>query len=184
MSQRNISYEKDCANPYGAYVQASNDTDPTNTNAPRIVDAVYLRPALNVQGGHKLMHLATGDLIRRRKVTEIPATDSVINAVEKLVEREGITSFKIDTHHGVRTTETEFAGVHENDDDEAHEEEHDEDYDNDQEMDQEEIDDVVLENDRVIIENVNKDEEEEEEEPIGHAPPPLRRSTRTKKVCW
>ena len=75
MSQRNISYEKDCAYPYGAYVQASNDTDPTYTNAPRTVDAVYLRPALNVQGGHELMHLAMGNLIRRRKVTEIPETD-------------------------------------------------------------------------------------------------------------
>ena len=49
MSQRSLNYEKDCAHPYGAYVQANNNNDPTNTHVPRTLDAVYLRPARNVQ---------------------------------------------------------------------------------------------------------------------------------------
>ena len=86
MSQRNLYFEKDCAHPYGAYMQVRNDTEPTNTNAPRMLDAIYLPLLDNIQGGHELMHLATGDLIRRRKVTKIPTSDRVIKAVESLAK--------------------------------------------------------------------------------------------------
>jgi hypothetical protein len=63
---RNVDYDKHCQVPFGAYVQANNENKPTNTNAPRTLDAIYLRPAQNIQGGHELMDLNSGALITRQ----------------------------------------------------------------------------------------------------------------------
>jgi hypothetical protein len=49
LSGRDFDYAKQY--PFGAYVQANNDPKPTNTNAPRTLDCIYLRPARNKQGG-------------------------------------------------------------------------------------------------------------------------------------
>ena len=48
------------------------------------LDAIYLRPAQHMQGGHELMDLTSGLVITRANVTEIPVTDLVIKAVEKM----------------------------------------------------------------------------------------------------
>jgi hypothetical protein len=49
--------EKHCAVPFGAYVQANHETNQTNPNAARTIDAIYLQLALNMQGGHELYDL-------------------------------------------------------------------------------------------------------------------------------
>ena len=66
---------------FGAYVQANHDPVRTNSNAPCTIDALYLRTAKNIQGGHELMDLNSGQLITRSKVTEIPITNLIIKAV-------------------------------------------------------------------------------------------------------
>ena len=53
---------KNCQVPYGSYVQAEHDPKHRNTNKPRTVDGIYLRPLNNQQGGHEVMHLYTGKL--------------------------------------------------------------------------------------------------------------------------
>ena len=40
---------------FGSYVQANHEPNPKNTTAPRTLDAIYLRPTSNIQGGHELM---------------------------------------------------------------------------------------------------------------------------------
>ena len=40
--------------PFGACVQAHTQPTDTNSNAPCKFDAIYLRPAQNMQGGHEL----------------------------------------------------------------------------------------------------------------------------------
>jgi hypothetical protein len=57
MTGRNLDFDKHCQNPFGAYVQANQENDPTNTQAPRTIDAVYLHPMTNKQGGHEMMNL-------------------------------------------------------------------------------------------------------------------------------
>ncbi len=42
---QDIDFNKHCQVPFGAYVQANQENDPKNTNAPRTIDAIYLRPA-------------------------------------------------------------------------------------------------------------------------------------------
>jgi hypothetical protein len=38
--------------PFGAFVQANHETPKTSSNVRRSLDAIYLRPAKNQQGGH------------------------------------------------------------------------------------------------------------------------------------
>jgi hypothetical protein len=37
-----LDYDKHCAVPFGAYIQASHETNQTNSNAARTIDAIYL----------------------------------------------------------------------------------------------------------------------------------------------
>ena len=73
----------------------NQDNNPTNTNAPRGIDGIYLRPMKNLQGGHEIMNLATGQKIERAHVYERPMSDFVIQAVEKMAEDQGIKSLKL-----------------------------------------------------------------------------------------
>src|SRR5210317_1295171 len=62
-----IDYKKHCAIPFGSYVQAINDDRKTkNRNHARTIDAIYLRPMYNQQGGHEIMNLTTGKVITRQ----------------------------------------------------------------------------------------------------------------------
>ena len=101
MGGRPLDYEKDCQVPTGTYVQACNEPDPTNTNAPRTIDAIYLQPLRNVQGGHELMDLNTGRKVTRRTVTQLPITPSVIQAVETMAKKQGMKDLKITNRNGV-----------------------------------------------------------------------------------
>ena len=60
MAKKNVDYNKHCQHTFGTFVQANQENNPTNTQAPRTIDAIYLRPLNNVQGGHEVMNLATG----------------------------------------------------------------------------------------------------------------------------
>jgi hypothetical protein len=76
-------------------VQANNEPNPTNTNAPRTIDCIYLRPFSNIQGGHELLDLRSGRVITRRRIKEIPVTDLVIQTVENMAIEQGLTTLKI-----------------------------------------------------------------------------------------
>ena len=49
-------------------------------------DGIYLCPAPNFQGGHKIMDLHMGQFITRPKVVQITIIDVVINDVENVGE--------------------------------------------------------------------------------------------------
>jgi hypothetical protein len=101
LNQTNLDYTKHCVVPFGAYVQANHDSTKTSSNVTRTLDAVYLRPAQNQQGGHELMDLNSGQLISRNIVHEIPVTDVVIKAVENMAYQQGFKSLKLKNRHGV-----------------------------------------------------------------------------------
>ena len=50
MSNESYDYKKHCVCEFGTYVQGNTRTN--NTNLPRSVDAIYLRPASSLLGGH------------------------------------------------------------------------------------------------------------------------------------
>ena len=118
LNQENLDYAKHCSVPFGAYVQANHETNRTNSNATRTLDAIYLRPAQNQQGGHELMDLNSGQVITRNIVHEIPVTDVVIKAVETMAYDQGFKSMKFKNRNGVVFFDTDWiAGVDYEEDD-------------------------------------------------------------------
>ena len=89
LNHRVVDYTKECLVPFGTFVQANNEKIPSNTNAPRTLDAIYLRPTQNLQHGHELMDLNSGMLITRSRMTEIPITDRIIEAVNQMGYQQG-----------------------------------------------------------------------------------------------
>ena len=95
LSQNNWYYNKHIQVELGAYVHSSQVNDPNNTNCPRTLDGIYFCLASNLQGGHQIMDLKTGQLITRPKLVKIPISYAVINSVEKMAEDQGFSSLKI-----------------------------------------------------------------------------------------
>lgn len=112
-----FDYNKHCQVPFKAYVQACNENNLTNTNAPRTIDAIYLCPIQNIQGGHELMDLNSGKLVTRHKITEIPITQTVIKAIEAMAFAQGFKNLKFKNWHGIIFHPTNWiAGVEYEDD--------------------------------------------------------------------
>ena len=84
MHQENLDHERHCKYQIGEYVQAHHEPNHTNTNAPRLLDCIYLRLMDNAQGGHKLLHLQTNKVIKQRTLTKIPMPPSIIKQVHAL----------------------------------------------------------------------------------------------------
>jgi hypothetical protein len=71
------------------------DPDITNTMEPRTRWGIYLGPTRNLQGSYVFMSLTTGKRIVRRKLTEMPVTDSVKKLVAKWASKDrAITGLK------------------------------------------------------------------------------------------
>jgi hypothetical protein len=118
LNQENLDYAKHYSVPFGAYVQANHKTNRTDSNATRTLDAIYLRPAQNQQGGHELMDLNSGQVITRNIVNEIPVTDVVIKAVKTMAYDQGFESMKFKNRNGVFLKNTDWiAGVDYEEDD-------------------------------------------------------------------
>jgi hypothetical protein len=97
-------------------VQANNKkNDPSNTNAPRTLDCIYLGPVMdNRQGGHKLLHLGTGKVISCPGVKEIPMSNTIIQAVEYMARRQGVKQLKFTHRDGMPFEPANYiAGVEE-----------------------------------------------------------------------
>jgi hypothetical protein len=177
MKNRTLDYNKHCQHLFGSYVQATHETNPTNTLAPRTIDCIYLRPLFNKQGGHELMDLRTGMVITRSRVWEFPMTDVVIRAVEAMAEAQGIQTLKLQGRNKYRLFPADWEeGVEyeaENYDDDDYEEF----FDDDRSIEDEDLDDEV--EDEEIYDPVDQDEvealvvEPEEDEEIYENVPPV-----------
>ena len=107
-----LDWSKHCQFEFGTYVQGNQDNNPSNTNRPRTIDGIYLRPCWGRQGGHEILNLETGEVITRQYVTAIPITTTVIKAVEQLAEQQGVKSMKITGQNKVRILPADWvAGV-------------------------------------------------------------------------
>jgi len=77
MTQQPLDYNKHCKYKFGEYLQAHHQNQPTNTMAERTINAIYLQPNDNTQGGHVLMNLNTGEKFSRGQVAAVPLTQAV-----------------------------------------------------------------------------------------------------------
>ena len=87
-----LDYNYNCKYAFGSYVQALQENIPTNSPAPRTLDCIFLDSDESPAGGYNLLHLATNRIITRRKITQVPLTQNVINRVEHLAYKEGLPS--------------------------------------------------------------------------------------------
>jgi hypothetical protein len=81
-----LDFKNVCRIPFGAYAQVHNDLAITNTMDPRTTGAICLGPSGNIQGGHKFLSLQTGNVMVRRKWTELPVPADVINRLEDIAQ--------------------------------------------------------------------------------------------------
>jgi hypothetical protein len=134
LHQTSLDYTKHCTVPFGAYVQANHETTRTRSSTTRMLDAIYLRPAQNQQGGHELMDLNSGKLITRNIVHEIPVTDVVIKAVETMAYAQGFTTLKFKNRNKIIFHDADWiAGVDYDDNEEDNDDESYTGEDNDEE---------------------------------------------------
>ena len=85
-----VDYRQHCSTPFGSYVQALHEINPTNATKPRTIGCVFLRPNFGDHLSYELLNLKTGKKITRRKVTVIPITDEVVKKVRMLAKRDGM----------------------------------------------------------------------------------------------
>ena len=90
-----LSY-KDCLHSLGSFVQAHDEPEPTNSQAARSLDSIYVRKPAGV--GHDAYDLQTKHIVNRAHVTVLPISPSVIKAVEGIAEVEGQKGLRIKTH--------------------------------------------------------------------------------------
>eukprot|EP00957_Ditylum_brightwellii_P170193 12955823-Ditylum_brightwellii.AAC.1 len=78
-----LDYKCHCSFVFGEYVLGHNENNPSNTNAPRALDCIYLCPSLG-QTGHDLYHLQTNSVVNCQNCTPMPITPAIIKQVHKL----------------------------------------------------------------------------------------------------
>ena len=102
LQHRKLDFKRHSGTTFGSYVQAHQDNNPTNDNSSRVIDTIYLRPTLGTPGGHYLLNLATGAVVIRQRFWEIPITDIVIKAVNKMGAKQGFKSLKLEDRDNVQ----------------------------------------------------------------------------------
>jgi hypothetical protein len=95
VTQLKIDFSKHCRVSFGAYVEASEDADITNTMRPRTHACIALGPSGNLQGSVKCFDLETGMVVKRRTIVELPMPDEIIAKVSEWGEK----SMKEQFHH-------------------------------------------------------------------------------------
>jgi hypothetical protein len=207
LHQQKLDFNKHCTIAQFSYVQAHEEPQPSNSQMPRALDCIYLRPLANLQGGHELLHLATGRVITRRSVTVIPMTTSVIKSIEDMATAEGMKTLQLMTKSGrILYDSTWIAGVdytEQDKDEESYHYEQDNDTEDETETQESESQDYIEPNELAEIldgnpiqaripndknnnptDNENEDDKnnDEEDEDVQETPPQtVRRSARTAK---
>ena len=63
------------------YVQAHDEPQFKNNNAPRSLDCIYLRPITSHQSGYEVLHLQTNRIINRLTLTPTTIIPSIMTQV-------------------------------------------------------------------------------------------------------
>jgi hypothetical protein len=79
-----LDFNTVCRLPFGAYVQVHDEAMVTNTMEPRTTGAINLGPTGNIQGAHKFFSLTTGEILIRKKWTELPVPSDVLIRLDEM----------------------------------------------------------------------------------------------------
>jgi hypothetical protein len=101
MHQESINYNKNCAVPFRAHVQAHHEPNFKNSQQPQSIDCIYLRYVDNMQGGNHLLDLNTGHSIKRRAITQVPIIRNIIELAHKMATVESKMEYKFQTNQTI-----------------------------------------------------------------------------------
>ena len=76
-------------------MQIMVDINLTDTNTPRITNAIYLIPKDNKKGGNECIHLQASHVITGNNLKKVSVTDLFIKSVETMTFEQGIKTLKI-----------------------------------------------------------------------------------------
>jgi hypothetical protein len=88
ISRHKLDAKLHCKTPFGAYSEVHTDPDIRNMMKPRTKWGICLGPTGNMQGSYKFMSFSTKKKIVRRKFTEMPMTESVMNQIDKWAKKD------------------------------------------------------------------------------------------------
>jgi hypothetical protein len=125
MGMQVLDYKAICKLPFGAHVQVHEDPQITNTLEPKTTGGINLGPC-NMQGGHKFLNLATGEVMVHRKWTELPVPSEVILRLEELSTDEANDVVDNILQENIENIEEEDNGVVTSETSEEKQIEHDE----------------------------------------------------------
>ena len=74
---------------FGSYVQVHESNERTNDQQPWTFGAIAMSMTWNASGHHNFLNLNTGKLVQRRRYTDLPITQSVIERVKQLAISTG-----------------------------------------------------------------------------------------------
>ena len=74
----------------GNFVQSHEDRTIKNKNTPSTLDCMCLRPSVDRQEGHDLLHFQTNKIKNRRKFALVPTNEWCIKKVHSIAKHEGI----------------------------------------------------------------------------------------------
>jgi len=83
MGEQKLDYEMICKILFGGYAQVHDDREVTNTMKQRTTGGINMGPS-NMQGGHKFLSLETGEILVKRRWTELPVPNDVISRLDEL----------------------------------------------------------------------------------------------------
>ena len=99
LHKENLDYKRHCKFAIGEYFMGHDEPSPMNTNSATTFNCLYMRPLINAQGGHKLLHLQKNTVVKQRHFTLVPVTPSVIKQVHKIASQDGMTKGLNTTNH-------------------------------------------------------------------------------------
>jgi hypothetical protein len=91
VTHHKMDFDKHCRVRFGAYVEAHEDPDISNTLRDRTTACIALGPTGNLQGSIACFDLETGRVLKRRNVTPLPMPDRIIKKGDQ-VGQEGKTT--------------------------------------------------------------------------------------------
>ena len=94
VSEKQINFLKELVFSFGDYGQGHQDFNPKSNNIPRTKDVIYLQSAQQLQRGHEVMDLATGELIKVVRFDKCMMTRMVVDRVEQLATQQGYKTLK------------------------------------------------------------------------------------------
>ena len=133
LKEPKVDYGKHCQIPIFSFVQAPHEATVYNSQQPRTLDCLYMRPLYTMHGGHQLYHIPTGKLITRHgKLHVIPTPSHVIDKINELGKKQNGSILKIESKY----FPTWSAAVEEPEAEEQQEQEQDQEQDQDQDRDE------------------------------------------------